>query len=70
MGRKWPLLFFRPFSQHSEKYSTKFDYIKASMECLGFEPGTTGDGRRECFTAKRSRTSEEREKVDHSHSRL
>ena len=29
------------FSQRNDKYSTKIDYIKAWMVCLGFEPGTT-----------------------------
>ena len=35
---------FSSFSQPNDKYSTKFDYIKALMACLGFEPGTAGAG--------------------------
>ena len=30
------------FSQYNDKGSTKFDYIKAWLEFLGFEPGTAG----------------------------
>ena len=40
MVQPQPLVGFASFSY--EKYSTKYDYIKAWIVCLGFEPGITG----------------------------
>ena len=37
-----PTCLFSSFSQYDDNYSTKFEYLNAWMECLGFEPWTTG----------------------------
>ena len=35
-------VYFKLFSHHGDKYSTKFEYIKAMMVCLGFKHKMVG----------------------------